>query len=280
MGLLVYKFSEYNHTAEREQYRNLCKQLYAHYASSTELCIFIANYNIFDSELDGIIIKQDAIICVEFKNYGGVVIAVDNGNWKLDDGTIIKGGSRKSVYQQARVNRCALKNGLNEGGILPAKMLQDVATLVVFHQPITLQNNLFSKTRSWLHISDETNFMEKVSDITNCKMSLEVEEMQQLMVKLNLTEEFLDCEYSNYAESKIDNFDTGSLESEDQEQATPTVAVQSTWDEESTDKDQEGLCSFIKQIVSTLFQEENYYVRVLRASQIEFELPAEQRELL
>ena len=198
MGLLVYKFSEYDHTAEREQYRSLCKQLYSHFASSQELCIFIANYNIFDSELDGIIIKQDAIICVEFKNYGGKVIATDNGDWKQDDGTIIKGGSRKSVYQQARINRSALKNGFKDGGILPSKVLRDVATLVVFHQPISIQNNLSPKTQSWLHIADESTFMEKVCDITNVNMALENEDMYELMSKLNLVEEYLDKEYSDY----------------------------------------------------------------------------------
>ena len=31
MALLVYKFSDYEHTAEREQYRVLCKYLKAYY---------------------------------------------------------------------------------------------------------------------------------------------------------------------------------------------------------------------------------------------------------
>lgn len=116
MPLLVYKFSNYEHTAEREQYRALCKQLKAYYENRDEICIFIANYNIYDCELDGMIIKQDAIMAVEFKNFGGTITAVENGHWKAEDGTIVKGGSRKSVYQQANLNHLAIKRGFEEGG--------------------------------------------------------------------------------------------------------------------------------------------------------------------
>lgn len=281
MGLLVYKFSEYDHTAEREQYRNLCKQLYSQYATSEELCIFIANYNIFDSELDGIIIKQDAIICVEFKNYGGNVIATDNGNWKLEDGTIIKGGSRKSVYQQARINRSALKNGFKDGGILSPKQLKDVATLVVFHQPISVQNNLSPKTRSWLYISDETTFMEKVCDITNIGMSLETEDMHELMAKLNLRDEYLDIDYSTY-DSALDGLVTDESE-DDSDGVDETVAkfeaVNSTT-EVDVDRDKEQLRSFVCQIISTLFHDVNLSVRILTPNKIVSELPTEQMTLV
>lgn len=41
MALLVYKFSDYEHTAEREQYRAICKQLKSLYAENEGLCIFI-----------------------------------------------------------------------------------------------------------------------------------------------------------------------------------------------------------------------------------------------
>jgi hypothetical protein len=39
MGLLVYKFSNYEHTAEREQYRELCKQLKAYYENKSKIRI-------------------------------------------------------------------------------------------------------------------------------------------------------------------------------------------------------------------------------------------------
>lgn len=162
MSFIAFKVSDYDHTAEREQYRAICNMLKSKYETSDDLCIFIANYNIFDCEFDGLVIKSDALISIEFKNFGGSITAVENGHWKLADGTIIKGGSNKSVYQQARVNHVALKNGLKEGGILPTKMLSDIPSLIVFAQPISLTNNLGARTRSWLHICDNDHFIEKL----------------------------------------------------------------------------------------------------------------------
>lgn len=79
MGLLVYKVADYSFTAEREQYRAICEMLKKHYSSRSEVCLFVANYSIYDSEIDGILFKNDAVISVEFKNYGGEVTAVENG---------------------------------------------------------------------------------------------------------------------------------------------------------------------------------------------------------
>ena len=198
MGLLVYKFSEYRTTHEREQFRILCSSLRDYYGSRDEWCIFLANYNIYDSELDGLIIKQDAIMCVEFKKYGGEITAVDNGQWTTADGTVIKGGSGKTVYQQANVNHVCVRKGMKAATSLSNKQLSDIAALVVFHRPITtLYNNLSEATQCWLHITDNNHFIEKVQDITTDKLFLEPQQMQQLVEELALDEYYLVDEYSN-----------------------------------------------------------------------------------
>lgn len=201
MSFIVFKVSDYDYTAEREQYRTVCQALRKKYERSEELCLFIANYNIFDCELDGIIIKSDAIIAVEFKNFGGNVIAVENGQWMLDDGTVIKGGSHKSVYQQAKVNHIAIKRGLKEGGILPPKMTKNIPTLIIFAKPICVQNKLSEKVKSWLHISGINCFIEKVEDITSANFYLSNEQILGLIPKLGLLKEFVDSRFSTDIDS-------------------------------------------------------------------------------
>ena len=196
MSFLAFKIFDYEHTAEREQYRTICNLLRSRYEVSDELCVFIANYNIFDCELDGILIKSDAIISIEFKNYGGEIKAVENGHWTTTDGTVIKGGSRKSVYQQAKLNHVALKHGLREGRILPNKMLKDIPSLVVFSQPIVLRNSLSEKVKSWLHICDSDHFIDKVEDITASDLYLSNEQIIELIPKLGLLDEFIDSRFS------------------------------------------------------------------------------------
>ena len=198
MGLLVYQFAPYRTTHEREQFRILCTSLRDFYSKSDEWCIFLSNYNIFDSELDGLIIKQDAIICVEFKKYGGEITAVDNGQWTTSDGTVIKGGSGKTVYQQVNINHVCVRKGMKAATSLSNKQLSDIAALVVFHRPITtLYNNLSEATQCWLHITDNNHFIEKVQDITTDKLYLEPAQMQKLIGELALDESYLLEEYSN-----------------------------------------------------------------------------------
>lgn len=197
MALLVYKVSDYSFTAEREQYRTICEILKKEYADKSELCLFVANYNIYDSEIDGIIFKNDAVISVEFKNYGGEVTAVDNGAWTLSDGTIIKGGSRKNPYQQAKVNHINLKQGLIDGMILSPNVIKNVPALIVFNQPIQCNNLLSGRVKSWLHITDNDHFAQKLSDITEPRTDLSNEEILHIVEKLNLLDEWKDLEYSN-----------------------------------------------------------------------------------
>lgn len=193
-GFIAFRCSNYEHTAEREQFRTLCKHLRRKYYKSEKMCFLIANYNIFDSELDAILIKNDAIIAIELKNYGGNIIAVENGDW-TSNGTKISGGSRKSVYQQARVNHASLRNGLNELGI-NGNWIKDLPSLIVFNKLITLDNRLSNKVQSWLHVTDNAHFVEKIDDITCLSTNLSNAEMVDLAIKLNLNS-FIDKDLSS-----------------------------------------------------------------------------------
>lgn len=194
-GFIAFRCSNFENTAEREQFRYLCNVLKDIYKDSDELCILIANYNMYDSEFDSILIKNDAICAIEFKNYGGHIIAQENGDW-TSDGKIIKGGSRKTVYQQARINHAALKNGFKELGI-SGECIKDIPSIVVFHQNITISNNLSGKVRAWLHITDNSHFKEKVEDITCRSTNLSNADIVDIAIKMNLNE-YIDADLSCY----------------------------------------------------------------------------------
>lgn len=194
-GFIAFRCSNYDNTAEREQFRYLCNILKEKYKNSDELCLLIANYYIYDSEFDSIMIKNDAIIAVEFKNYGGVIVAKENGEWTAD-GKVIKGGSRKTVYQQARINHAALKNGLRELGV-NSDCIKDVPSLIVFNQDSEINNQLSGKVQSWLHITDNTHFVEKVEDITCKSTDLSNSDIIDIAIKMNL-DSFIDKSLSSY----------------------------------------------------------------------------------
>ena len=216
-GLLAFRVGNYDNTAEREQFRFLCQQLKTHFGDSGEFCVFAGNYNI-GCELDALFIKKDAIISIEFKNYGGNVVANENGEWTAD-GVAIKGGSRKTVLQQARINHSTVKRELKALGV-ESKHIKDVPHLIIFHQPIELNNRLSSTNKSWLHITDDNHFIEKLDDITCPKTDLDPLGIVNLAEMLNLNSfyliEFSNAKYEQSAKKnqKIDVIEDIKLDSE------------------------------------------------------------------
>ena len=235
-GLLAFRVGNYNNTAEREQFRFLCGQLKAHYENLEDFCVLVGNYNI-GCELDALFIKKDAIISIEFKNYGGKVVANENGEWTCD-GKFIKGGSRKTVLQQARINHSTVKKELKVLGV-EKDQIKDVPHLIIFHQPIELENNLSATNKSWLHITDDAHFIEKLDDITCPKTDLNPLGIVNLAELLNLNSyyltEFSNASYESQApkENKKEIFEGIKKDAQKRSKDAPCEATDTLHKEES-----------------------------------------------
>ncbi len=186
MSLKIFKLEEYDHTHEREQFRNLCSILKDLYDKSAEMHLLFANINFNGVPLDALLIKPDAITVLEFKNYSGNVIAAENGDWKLDDGTIIKGGMGKNPFVQTKNNKFAVITTLNTWFPSTHVNLGHTSGIVVFNQPVTVDDHLISqKSKSWFHICDMDHFSDKISDITSPAIRYTNSELDKLPQILN-----------------------------------------------------------------------------------------------
>jgi len=146
----------------------LCSILKDLYDKSAEMHLLFANINFNGVPLDALLIKPDAITVLEFKNYSGNVIAAENGDWKLDDGTIIKGGMGKNPFVQTKNNKFAVITTLNTWFPSTHVNLGHTSGIVVFNQPVTVDDHLISpKSKSWFHICDMDHISDKISDITS-----------------------------------------------------------------------------------------------------------------
>ena len=267
-GLLTFRVGNFDTTAEREQFRFLCEQLKAHYEDSNEFCVFAGNYNI-GCELDALFIKKDAIISIEFKNYGGKVVANENGEWTCD-GKNIKGGSRKTALQQARINHSTVKKELKVLGV-EKNQIKDVPHLIIFHQPIELENNLSATNRSWLHITDSEHFIEKLDDITCPHTDLDPLGIVKLAETLNLNPfyltEFSNATYDKPAEpiEKIELFeDIKKYEPHTEEKKQKKKEVILNFDSFiAEDENSIALSNFVKRIVKLSLKLDNFTVKVL-----------------
>ena len=114
MALRIFKISDYNHIAETKQFESICQLLQNRYKDSIEECILIGNYNIEGVELDALLITSGGFRILEFKNWGGNIIARENGAWTSNK-LIIEGGTReKTPYEQIRLNKSRVTKGLGK----------------------------------------------------------------------------------------------------------------------------------------------------------------------
>lgn len=155
MALHVYKISEFNYISETKQFDNVCQLLKHIYASSSDDCILIGNYNIEGVELDALLITTGGIRILEFKNWGGHIIARENGSWTSDNMIIEGGAGKKSPYEQIRLNKSRATKGLTSLlGIQPA----NISAAIIFGQDAVIDSTQLSSTvKIWLTLCDNTH---------------------------------------------------------------------------------------------------------------------------
>ncbi|NDV67123.1 AAA domain-containing protein [Bacteroides sp. 224] len=165
MALYVYKISEYDHVAEKKQFDEIQTMLESQYSDSSENCILIANYNIEGIELDALLITSGGFRILEFKNWGGNIIARENGSW-TSNGLIIEGGAgKKTPYEQIRLNKSRVSKGLkNLLGIVP----QTISAVIIFWKDSNIDTTQLSSTvKTWLSICDNTHIAMILEGLNN-----------------------------------------------------------------------------------------------------------------
>ncbi len=155
MALRIFKISDYDHIAEEKQFESICQLLQNRYKDSIEECILIGNYNIEGVELDALLITSGGSRILEFKNWGGNIIARENGAW-FSDGKIIEGGAgKKTPFEQMRLNKSRVSRGLQKLLNVEPK---NISAAIIFLQDSTIDVTQLSDTvKSWLKVCDNAH---------------------------------------------------------------------------------------------------------------------------
>ena len=172
MSLITYEFNRADNAGEISQFRSTLPILQEHYQGRNELVLYLSGkLNINGVDVDGLIFKEDAIVLVEFKNYAGNIKAQANGDWfhdseRINGGSKKKDGSSKTVFEQLKINRRALREGLahftkNENAC------NNIQALVVFSSIETLQMDEEFKwgANAWVNVTDVKHMGEELDTI-------------------------------------------------------------------------------------------------------------------
>lgn len=198
MPLHIYKVSEYNYISESKQFEIICQLLKQKFANNSKECILIGNYNIEGVELDALLIATGGIRILEFKNWGGHIIARENGSWTSNNMIIEGGAGRKSPYDQIRLNKSRVTKGLSKLlGIKP----NSISATIIFGQDSEIDTSQLSDTvKIWLTVCDNSHLNTILSGLDTSTLSKEL--IKSIPAKLKLEEFSVD---NNSTQSVIIN---------------------------------------------------------------------------
>lgn len=149
------KVSDFDYVAEEKQFDDVCRLLESRYGNSEDSCLLIGNFNIEGVELDALLFLPGIIRILEFKNWGGDIVARENGPW-TSGSMIIAGGARgKTPFQQARANRSRVVGGLEQRTHV---RYTHVSVSIIFSQKTNIDvSNLSDNTKKWLTVCDNAH---------------------------------------------------------------------------------------------------------------------------
>ena len=182
MSFKAFRGNAFSHTHENLIFNELHDLLEQNWAASDEPIFLIGNFYVRGCELDALILKRNALIVVDFKNYGGKLELAENGPWKID-GQVVKGGSKPNPFIQIRDNRNQLRGYLNENVVFDSSPeLGHIAGLCLFHQETKYnKNELSHPIRSWFHISDISHAIRTIDAIVSTKINLSENELTKIL---------------------------------------------------------------------------------------------------
>lgn len=172
MSLITYEFNRADNAGEISQFRSTLRIMQEHYQGKNEVVLYLSGkLNINGVDIDGLIIKEDAIVLVEFKNYAGKIKAQANGDWfhegeRINGGAKKKDGTSKTVFEQLKINRRALRDGLMKY-VKNEEACKNIQALVVFSSISSLQLDEEFKwgANAWVNVTDVEHIGEELDTI-------------------------------------------------------------------------------------------------------------------
>lgn len=194
MAFKAFRGSPFNHSHENKVFNDLYDLLSEQWKDRGDDLYLFGNFFVAGKEFDALIVKNNAIIIVDFKNFGGDLEFSENGAWKCD-GLTVKGGNSRNPFLQLRSNKFALLEYVKRGHIelMSKPNLGHIAGLVVFHQPINFDDNQIpQQIKSWFHVCDFDHVLRTIDGIASAEINLPIFDLEAFVEAFDAGEYFPD----------------------------------------------------------------------------------------
>lgn len=188
----VYINQNFRTTHERIAFDNLETQLRDKWGNGDELIILLGNFECIGNEIDAVVVKPDAIIILELKDYGGAIRLSENGNWTADS-IAIASSKYANPFLQLRNYRNKFIEFLTakEEIILSKNNSVDwrrTSGFIVFHKEfemVNVQDGFFGRNR-WLQLTHLNELTQLINQTTSDRINLTKNEIRKIPLELGL----------------------------------------------------------------------------------------------
>lgn len=201
---------KFDTTHENVFFDELIEKFSKEWNKSNNLVVLLGNFYFNNRDIDAMVIKNDAIIVIDFKDYGGTITFSENDEWKATN-IPIKGGAAINPFIQLKTTKSILikffenksKQIFNNNN--KTITYNDLYSLVLFHREINLENELPGNIKKWFFISDRKRVVGLINNIVNKTINLTNDEIERIPYLLEIKEYKLIDDSGATSNSNIDN---------------------------------------------------------------------------
>lgn len=194
MALKAFRGRPFEHTHENRAFNELFDLLDAHCSASGQDWYLLGNFYVGSRELDAMVIKSNAVIILDFKEFRGKLQFSEEGPWLIEDeeagsNVQVKGGASVNPLRQLRINKGVMLDflGRNFTDLNAACNWRHVAALVAFQGPIEFDHrHLPGSIKPWFHISDMGRIVRDLDAIVSREIFLSRENVERLTAQLGI----------------------------------------------------------------------------------------------
>lgn len=195
---------KYSNTHENRIWNKLVGKLKDEYDTSEYEVYLVGNLLTGGKELDALLVKDDAVIVIDFKDYGGSLSISENEPWMIS-GTEIN-PNRKNPYKQLSDNKYAVLSTLKKSlpdGFENWINIGHINALALFHQNIDydlekLPHDLSHSASRWFSVCDFSHFINHINEITSNQTLIRGERAEFFFRALGIRKDnFLDIDIAS-----------------------------------------------------------------------------------
>lgn len=193
MALKTYRGRQFDHTHENKAFNRLYDALSQHCLSTGQDWHLLANFYVGSRELDALLIKPNALVIIDFKEFSGTLEFSESGPWIMTDesgrNVEVKGGASVNPLRQLTINKNAMIDFLsrNMADLNTTCNWRHTAALVAFQGTVVFDaQHLPGGIKPWFYITDERQLIRDLDAIVSKEISLPPEGIERIIKQLGI----------------------------------------------------------------------------------------------